>query len=93
MTRQSTGALPLIAAAGLSLSACMPAGWDADLRDRIGAPFSTSSAAMGSVPARPDADDRGVIAYPDYQVAVARQGDTIGSVAQRVGLSAEELAT
>ena len=93
MTRQTTRALPLIAAAGLSLTGCMPAGLDVDLRDRIGAPFETSSAVAANVPARPDADNRGVISYPDYQVAVARDGDTVTSVAQRVGLGAEELAT
>ncbi|SFG51169.1 Murein DD-endopeptidase MepM and murein hydrolase activator NlpD, contain LysM domain [Palleronia marisminoris] len=92
MTRQYTGALPLIAA-GLSLAACAPSGWDVDLRDRIGAPFGTSSAVMGSVPARPDADNRGVISYPDYQVAVARRDDTVGRIAQRVGLPTDELAT
>ncbi|WP_375261103.1 peptidoglycan DD-metalloendopeptidase family protein [Palleronia sp.] len=93
MTRHTTGALPLIAVAGLSLSACTTSGWDMDLRDRIGAPFGTTSAVMASVPSRPDADNRGVISYPDYQVAVARQGDTIASMAQRLGLNAEELAT
>jgi hypothetical protein len=38
-------------------------------------------------------DAQGVISYPGYQVAVARRGDTVGSVAARVGLSAQELAS
>ena len=35
---------------------------------------------------------RGVISYPNYQVAVAQRGDRIGDVAGRVGLPADELA-
>jgi murein DD-endopeptidase MepM/ murein hydrolase activator NlpD len=38
-------------------------------------------------------DSRGVISYASYQVAVARSGDTIDSVATRVGTSPQELAT
>ena len=41
---------------------------------------------------RPNPDERGLISYDSYQVAVARQGDTVASVASRIGLSAEELA-
>lgn len=37
-------------------------------------------------------DSRGVISYASYQVIVAREGDTMLTVAQRVGISAEELA-
>ena len=37
-------------------------------------------------------DSRGVITYANYQVAVARSGDTIASVAARVGISPAELA-
>ncbi len=33
-----------------------------------------------------------MISYPGYQVAVARRGDTLASVATRVGLQADELA-
>jgi LysM repeat protein len=42
--------------------------------------------------ARPNPDARGVITYSTYQVMVAQQGDTIESMAQRVGLSPAELA-
>lgn len=38
-------------------------------------------------------DSRGVITYATYQVAVAREGDTIESVAARLGTSAAALAT
>ena len=37
-------------------------------------------------------DSRGVITYATYQVAVARSGDTLASVAARVGTSTGELA-
>jgi len=42
--------------------------------------------------ARPQADSRGVIDYPTYQVVVARNGDTVAAVASRIGLGADELA-
>lgn len=41
---------------------------------------------------RPEPDSRGVITYASYQVAVARDGDTMSSVAERVGVSSRELA-
>jgi len=44
----------------------------------------------GVANATPDA--RGVISYASYQVAVAREGDTVATVAARVGGSAEEIA-
>lgn len=43
--------------------------------------------------ARPEPDSRGVISYPNYQVAVARAGDTVQSIATRLGLDARALAT
>ena len=41
---------------------------------------------------RPEPDARGVISYPNYQVAVARPGDTIAAMALRLGLDASALA-
>ena len=41
---------------------------------------------------RPEPDNRGVISYPNYQVAVARRGDTLEDVAARVGTDAAALA-
>ncbi|MHA3914753.1 peptidoglycan DD-metalloendopeptidase family protein [Halovulum sp. GXIMD14793] len=41
---------------------------------------------------RPDPDARGVITYSTYQVMVARNGDTVASMAQRVNLDPAELA-
>ena len=42
--------------------------------------------------ARPEPDSRGVISYPGYQVAVARPGETVESLSQRLGLSAPQVA-
>ncbi len=78
-----------------ALAACTTGGpaqlgnLDWDLRSGL----DTSGAAQQAMAARPGADARGVISYPGYQVAVARRGDTVDSVAARVGLSAPELAS
>ncbi len=53
-----------------------------------GVSVGTSPSAVAN--ATPDA--RGVITYATYQVAVAREGDTIAALAARVGTSAEELS-
>jgi len=63
---------------------------DFDLRG-FGSGFNTSDAARNITAERPQADDRGVISYPNYQVAVARPGDRIADIAARIGLSADEL--
>ncbi len=79
-------------ALGALLGACSQP-IDLDLRGRIGSDFDTSSAAQNaSVANRPQPDDRGVLSYPNYQVVVARRGDTVADVAARVGLPADELA-
>src|SRR5690606_31730691 len=55
------------------------------------ATLATLSPAGQTVPnARPDS--RGVITYANYQVAVARDGDTVATVAARVGTTPGELA-
>lgn len=55
--------------------------------------FDTTDAARQATAARPSPDANGVISYPGYQVAVARRGDTVSSVAARVGIPAGELAS
>ena len=75
-------------AASVALAGC--ADFDMDLRD-LGEGFDTTS-AIENRPNRPSPDDRGVISYPTYQVVVARQDDTITSIAERLGLNAGELA-
>lgn len=42
---------------------------------------------------RPAADDNGVITYPNYQIAVAKKYDTVRSMANRVGIPTEKLAS
>ncbi len=74
----------------LVLSACTEP-LDFDLRGNIGA-FSTAGAARTITADRPKPDARGIISYPNYQVAVARRGDTTADVAARIGLPVTELA-
>ncbi len=64
---------------------------DYDLRGQVGG-FSTADAVQNATANRPTPDARGVITYPNYQVAVAQRGDTVNDVAARVGLPAAELA-
>lgn len=64
---------------------------DYDLRGEVGG-FSTADAVKTATTNRPAPDARGVITYPNYQVAVARPGDKVIDVATRVGLPAVELA-
>lgn len=64
--------------------------FDWDLRGGTG--LDTSGAAQQASAMRPAPDGRGVISYPGYQVALAQRGDTVGSVAARVGISPAELA-
>lgn len=74
----------------LALGACAE-GLDLDLRDVAGG-FDTSDAARQRTERRPDPDNRGIISYPNFQVAVAGSGDTVADVASRVGVDATELA-
>ncbi|KEJ89456.1 peptidoglycan DD-metalloendopeptidase family protein [Sulfitobacter donghicola] len=80
----------LAGVACVALSGCTEP-LDFDLRG-LGGGFTTANAAKAPLAERPAADDRGVISYPNYQVAVARRDDTLNDVAKRVGLSAASLA-
>ena len=62
------------------------------MRSTFGDGFSTAEAARGPLAERPKPDARGVISYPNYQVAVAQRGDTLKDVAARVGADRNELA-
>lgn len=53
---------------------------------------SMGGSSSGAVIANAQPDSRGVITYASYQVAVAREGDTLDTVASRVGTTPEELA-
>ena len=83
----------IVGASTLTLTACAGGNsFDPDLRGYGKGIFTTADAALQASGTRPEADARGIISYPGYQVAVARQGDTVDSVAARVGLPAAEVA-
>lgn len=88
-SRTHAGALLLAAA----LLASCSGGFDMDMR-RFGTGLDTSEAAIAArTEPRPQPDNRGVISYPNYQVAVARPGDDVSGLASRLGLPAAELAS
>lgn len=93
-TRTAFRLLALGTALG-AISACSdnPALIDWDLRPDGAGTFSTAEAARSATAERPVPDANGVISYPGYQVAVARQGDTVSSVAARTGMDPAELAS
>lgn len=84
-------AVLMAGAAALALSGCV-SGLDLDLRGGLGQSLDTSDAALNATAPRPDPDDRGIISYPNYQVVVAQRGDTVTDVANRIGMSPNELA-
>lgn len=80
----------LAAAMLLGLAACDDL--DFDLRGNTGG-FSTAQAAQEATANRPQPDARGIISYPNYQVAVAQRGDTLSDVATRIGVDASTLGS
>ncbi|THH38793.1 LysM peptidoglycan-binding domain-containing protein [Aliishimia ponticola] len=80
-----------VAILALSALAACEDGLDFDLRGGTGS-FTTAQAAQQATAARPQPDNRGIISYPNYQVAVARRGDTVADVASRIGSDADALA-
>ncbi|APX11731.1 LysM peptidoglycan-binding domain-containing M23 family metallopeptidase [Tateyamaria omphalii] len=90
-TKQRRRAPLMMATCGLLVLAACDEPLDFDLRG-LGGGFSTAPAVQNVTADRPQPDDRGVISYPNYQVAVAERGDTLADVAARVGLTPEELA-
>ncbi|RMH44733.1 MAG: LysM peptidoglycan-binding domain-containing protein [Alphaproteobacteria bacterium] len=59
---------------------------------------STSPYARNPQPAvavsapKPTPDSRGIVTYPNYQIVIARADDTVATIAERIGIPAEELA-
>lgn len=92
VTRTSDYRLRLAAGtAALALvAACGGEPLDMDLRGFADG-FSTTEAARAATE-RPAPDARGVISYPNSQVVVAQRGDTVRSIAGRLGLDAGEIA-
>lgn len=74
----------------MALTAC-EGPLDYDLRGQLGG-FNTTQAAQTATANRPSPDARGLITYPSYQLAVARRGDTVSTLAHRIGLPASEVA-
>jgi murein DD-endopeptidase MepM/ murein hydrolase activator NlpD len=83
--RPAMGALLL---AGM-LAGCGGGPNDWDLRTNGSGTADVATSVAG---ARPTPDANGVISYPTYQVAVARQGDTVSTLATRIGVEAGQLA-
>lgn len=80
----------VLGASALALSACVNTGnLDWDLRGGAG---NTSDAARQATAAAPTPDANGILSYPDYQLAKARRGETVASMAGRLGLNANQLA-
>lgn len=73
------------------LAACTtPGAYDFDFRNNgITAAAPATEAATA---ARPEPDQFGLITYPTYQVVVANRGDSLATVANRIGMDAGELA-
>ncbi len=90
--RRPTRLTLMAGTSAILLAGCENQPLDYDMRSTFGDGFSTAEAARGPLADRPKADARGVIAYPNYQVAVARRGDTLADVAARVGTDSNELA-
>ena len=75
----------------LALGACDKP-LDLDMRGAFGGGLNTADVARQATADRPRPDNRGIISYPSYQVAVAQRGDTLAAVAARVGTDANALA-
>lgn len=87
-TRLRTGFV--LGVSALALSGCIDTGaLDWDLRNNAG---DTSNAARQATAAAPTPDGNGIISYPDYQLATARRGESVASMAGRLGVSPEALA-
>lgn len=79
-----------LGASAFALAGCLDTGnLDWDLRAGQG---DTSEAARQATAAAPTPDGNGIISYPDYQMATARRGESVASMAGRLGMNPEELA-
>lgn len=91
MTHRSLPRALFLTASLAALGACTTSEFDWDLRSP-GMGLDTTAAARQATAAPPQPDSRGVLSYPGYQVVLARRGDTVASVAARLGTDAGELA-
>lgn len=88
--RFSNRSATLLASAALLVLGACSTPLDFDLRG--GDSLNTADAARNATAPRPEPDDRGIISYPGYQVAVAQRGDTLSSLAARIGANPQSLA-
>jgi murein DD-endopeptidase MepM/ murein hydrolase activator NlpD len=80
----------VLGVSALALSGCIDTkSLDWDLRNNGG---DTSEAARQATAAAPTPDANGIISYPDYQLATARRGESVASMAGRLGVSPEAMA-
>ncbi len=85
----------LIALAALALAACARDDGPAPVVYRTQQPAARPPAPAPEAlpaPGAPATDAEGVVDYGGYSAIIARSGDTVSSMAARVGLSASELA-
>ena len=82
---RGTAAIPLLLAAALGLAGC------GGLQNPWGGSGDAVDPAAATVPNLAP-DSRGIITYATYQVVVVQSGDTIASVAARVGTTPAALA-
>lgn len=82
----------LMASVALGALAACEDGLDYDMRGGFGSTLDTSTAAQNATAERPRPDKRGIISYPNYQVAIARRGDTLTDVATRINMPVADLA-
>lgn len=84
------------ASAGIKLASVAAlvalAGCDGVNFDHLGPGLNRNQTVRVETAPRPQPDANGVISYPGYQVIVAKRGDTVTDVANRVGLSPAEMA-
>ena len=78
-----------IVVACVALASCNTSDLDFDLRQNQ---YGTSDAARGVLEKRSKPDARGIITYQNYQVAIARFGDTLETLATRIRVDAQSLA-
>ena len=85
--RHSLGLAIIVAC--FALVGCNISGFDFDLRQNQ---YGTSEAVRSVMAKRPKPDARGIIKYSNYQVAIAQFGDTLDTLATRIGVDADSLA-
>lgn len=78
----------ILLCSALALSACNDFTLS-DLNSKLN-PFPGNQTS--DLTARPQPDSRGVITYPNYQVIVAQQNESIEDIAARVGMTGQDIA-